>query len=61
MRVRHGTPKMTAASSISGAICIMLFTPLREANGRNLMEATSTSTPNVPYRNLKLADVATAR
>ena len=48
MRVRHGTPKMTAASSISGAICIMLFTPLREANGRNLMEATSTSTPKVP-------------
>ena len=23
MRVRHGTPKMTAASSISGAICII--------------------------------------
>ena len=48
MRLRHGTPKMMAASSISGAICSMLLTPEREANGRNLTEATMTSRPKVP-------------
>ena len=46
MRFHHGTPTMTAASSISPESCSIALMPLREANGRYLTEPTSTSTMN---------------
>ena len=52
---------MVAASSISGDICIMEFTPEREAKGRNLTPATSPSRKKEPYIHLKPPLVATAR